>query len=131
MHVVINARTDNYLFAIGTAETRLDDTLKRARAYLEAGADCIFVPGVLDPALIQVLVREIPGPINILAGPGAPSASELFKLGVARISVGSSAMTAVMGYIRDIARELREKGTYEQIAAHTYSYAEATRLFLK
>jgi 2-methylisocitrate lyase-like PEP mutase family enzyme len=52
-------------------------------------------------------------------------------MGVARISVGSSAMTAVMGYVRDIARELRETGTYEQIARHPYSFGEATKLFSK
>lgn len=126
----INARTDVYLYQIGAAETRLGDTLRRARAYLEAGATSIFVPGVLDPALIQVLVREIPGPLNILAGPGGPSAREIFQLGVTRISIGSKAMVATMGLVRDIARELRERGTYEQIALHPYSYAEASKLFV-
>jgi 2-methylisocitrate lyase-like PEP mutase family enzyme len=131
VHVVINARIDTYLYQIGAPETRYEDTLRRAPAYLQAGADCIFVPGVADPALIQTLVRDIHGPVNILVGPGSPSAPELFKMGVARISVGSSAMTAVMGYVRDIARELREKGTYEQIALHAYSFGEATKLFSK
>jgi 2-methylisocitrate lyase-like PEP mutase family enzyme len=97
--------------------------------YLEAGATSIFVPGVLDLAIIQVLVREIPGPLNILAGPNGPSAGELFQLGVTRISIGSSAMVATMGLVRDIARELHERGTYEQIALHPYSYGEASKLF--
>ncbi len=126
----INARTDVYLYQIGAEETRLEETLRRARAYLEAGATSIFVPGILDPAIIQVLVREIPGPLNILAGPGGPSARELFQLGVIRISIGSSAMVATMGLVRDIARELREQGTYEQIALHPYSHAEASKLFV-
>jgi 2-methylisocitrate lyase-like PEP mutase family enzyme len=127
--LVINARTDTYLFRIGAEETRLEETLRRARAYLDAGATSIFVPGVLDPALIQVLVREIPGPLNILAGPGGPSAPELFRLGVTRISIGSKAMLATMGLVREIARELREQGTFEHIASHPYSYDEATKLF--
>lgn len=129
IHVVINARTDTYLFQIGEESTRFDDTLRRARAYVAAGADCIFVPGVSDKALIQQLVAEIDAPVNILVGAGSPSLSELFALGVARVSLGSSIMTATMGYIRDIVSELRESGTYNHLVAHPYSYAEATRLF--
>jgi 2-methylisocitrate lyase-like PEP mutase family enzyme len=127
--LVINARTDTYLYQVGAEETRLEETLRRARAYLDAGATSIFVPGVLDPAIIQVLVREIPAPLNILAAPDGPSAGELFQLGVTRISIGSRAMVATMGLVRDIARELRERGTYEHIALHPYSYAEASKLF--
>jgi 2-methylisocitrate lyase-like PEP mutase family enzyme len=127
--LVINARIDTYLYQVGAEETRLEETLRRARAYLEAGATCIFVPGVLDPSLIQVLVREIPGPLNILAGYKGPSARELFQLGVTRVSIGGMAMLATMGLIRDIARELREHGTYEHIAAHFYSFGEASQLF--
>jgi 2-methylisocitrate lyase-like PEP mutase family enzyme len=129
--LVINARIDTYLFQIGSEETRLEDTLQRARAYLQAGADSIFVPGVTDPSLIQVLVREIPGPLNIMIGPGAPPAPELFKLGVARVSIGGAAMLATMGLVRDIARELREQGTYEQMAQHAYEFTEAWKLFQK
>lgn len=127
--LVINARTDTYLFHIGDEATRLEETIRRARAYLQAGANSIFVPGVTDPSLIQVLVREIPGPLNMMVGPGAPSAPELFKLGVARVSIGGAAMLATMGLVRDMARELREQGTYEQIALHAYEFTEAWKLF--
>jgi 2-methylisocitrate lyase-like PEP mutase family enzyme len=127
--LVINARIDTYLFQIGQEATRLEDTLRRARAYLEAGANSIFVPGVIDPALIQVLVSEIPGPLNIMAGPGAPSAPQLFQLGVARVSIGGAAMLATMGLVRDIAHELHTQGTYEQMAQHTYDFTAAWKLF--
>lgn len=127
--LVINARTDTYLFRIGDETTRMENTINRARAYLEAGANSVFVPGVTDPSLIQVLVREIPGPLNIMVGPGAPSAPELFKLGVARVSIGGAAMLATMGVVRDIARELREQGTYEQMTEHAYEFIEAWQLF--
>jgi 2-methylisocitrate lyase-like PEP mutase family enzyme len=129
--LVINARIDTYLFQIGPEATRLEETLQRARAYLQAGATSIFVPGVIDPSLIQVLVREIPAPLNIMVGPGAPSAPELFKLGVARVSIGGAAMLATMGLVRDIARELHEQGTYGQMALHTYEFTEAWKLFQK
>jgi len=64
-----------------------------------------------------------------MISPGAPSAPELFKLGVTRVSIGAGAMLATMGLVRDIARELREQGTYEQIALHAYAFPEAWKLF--
>jgi 2-methylisocitrate lyase-like PEP mutase family enzyme len=126
--LVINARTDTYLYQIGAAETRMQDTLDRAKAYLDAGASSIFVPGVLDRATIEALVRGIDGPLNVLAGPGAPSASELFSWGVRRISIGGSAMQATMGLVRNIARELRQTGTYEKIGQYALTHAQAQQL---
>ncbi|QBD79348.1 isocitrate lyase/phosphoenolpyruvate mutase family protein [Ktedonosporobacter rubrisoli] len=127
--LVINARTDTYLFSIGEEATRLQDTLERGKAYLEAGADSVFVPGVGDPALIEELVRGIPGPLNVMVGPGMLSAPKLFKLGVKRVSVGGAAMMATMGLIWDIACELYVQGTYEQMASHPYDFSAAWKLF--
>src|SRR5439155_11332529 len=83
----VNARTDVYLLEVGDPAGRLDTALERAAAYLAAGADGVFVPGVTDADTISRLVEGIAGPVNILAGPGAPSVAELADLGVARISV--------------------------------------------
>lgn len=129
--LVINARVDTYLFQVGEKASRLEETIRRARAYLEAGASTIFVPGVIDQPTIEILVREIPAPLNLLLRPNSLSIPELFKLGVRRISIGSSVMLATMGLTRDIARELRAQGTYTQLAMHPYSYAEASKLFQK
>lgn len=129
LSLVINARIDTYLFQVGEESIRLQETLRRARGYLEAGADSIFVPGVIEPGLIQTLVCEIPGPLNIMVAPGAPLVPELFKLGVARISIGPAAMLATMGLMREIANELRAEGTYEQLTQHTYGIGDAMRLF--
>ena len=129
--LVINARIDTYLFAIGEEGARLDDTIRRARAYLQAGADCIFVPGATDPSLISILVHEIPGPLNIMVGPGILSAPELFKLGVTRVSIGGAAMLAAMGLVRAIARELQEQGTYTQMASQSRELADVWNLFQK
>jgi 2-methylisocitrate lyase-like PEP mutase family enzyme len=129
LRLVINARIDTYLFEVGEEAARMEETLRRARAYLEAGADSIFVPGVIEPELIDTLVREIPGPLNIMTMPGAPTVPELFRLGVARISLGPAAMLATMGLIHEIAQELRTKGTYERMAEHTYGIGDAMRLF--
>ncbi|GHO46253.1 isocitrate lyase/PEP mutase family protein [Ktedonospora formicarum] len=127
--LVINARIDTYLYQVGEEATRMEETIQRAKAYLQAGADSIFVPGVIDPEYIQILVREIPAPLNIMASPGAPSTRELFALGVNRVSIGGAAMLATMGLVRDIAHELHEEGTYQQISTHSYDFAIASQLF--
>jgi 2-methylisocitrate lyase-like PEP mutase family enzyme len=127
--LVLNARTDVYLEAVGDPAGRLEHSILRANAYSEAGADCLFVPGVRDEAAIRDLVRGIHGPLNILAGPGAPGIRDLERLGVARVSTGSGPMRATLALIRRIARELREKGTYTAFGEDAIPYAEANKLF--
>jgi 2-methylisocitrate lyase-like PEP mutase family enzyme len=96
----INARTDTYLLAVRPESGRLAETLDRAGAFLAAGADGIFVPGITDPETIAALVEGIDAPLNILVGPGAPSVSELRRLGVARASLGSSLALAAYALVR-------------------------------
>ena len=108
----INARVDTYIRAVGDPLTRLQDTLDRAAAYVVAGADGIFVPGVVDPALVEDLVKGLAVPLNVLAGPGAPSIAEFGALGVARVSLGSSIAQAAYGVARSAALELFTAGTY-------------------
>ena len=126
--LVFNARTDVYWREVGPPGHRLAGAVRRAVAYLEAGADCVFVPGVKDLETISALVREIPGPLNVLAGPGAPSMDELARLGVRRVSVGSGLARAVMGLTRSIGRELLQGGNYRALD-DALSYAEANALF--
>lgn len=90
--------------------------MSRANAYLAAGADGIFVPGLSDPETIAKLVAEIPAPVNILAGPGSPSVAELATLGVARVSLGSSVAEAAYGVARRAAEEAYGTGTYQALA---------------
>lgn len=111
----VNARTDIYLAQIGHEEQRLNATISRAEAYLEAGADGIFVPGLTDPDTISALVRAIPAPINIMAGPGAPTVTELTELtelGVRRVSVGMAIAQATYTFAQRAAREILTQGTY-------------------
>jgi 2-methylisocitrate lyase-like PEP mutase family enzyme len=109
--LLLNARTDTYLVGTGTPEERLARTLARAERYAVAGADVLFVPGLVDPAAIAELVGG-PLPINVMAHPGAPSVKELAALGVARISVGSGIAQAAYGLAAAAARELLGDGTY-------------------
>lgn len=126
--VVINARTDVYLAGIGDPATRFARTVERLNAYREAGADCLFAPGVSNAATIAALAREVQGPLNILATPGTPAAGELQALGVARVSVGSGPARAALGLVRRIANELRERGSYNAIFEGQVPYAEVNEM---
>ena len=114
--LVINARTDVYLLQVGDPSGRYDETVRRLSAYRDAGADCVFAPGLRDAPTIKRLVGDMKCPVNILAGPGSPSVRELQAVGVARVSLGSGPMRAALGTVRRIAQELKTSGTYESMA---------------
>jgi 2-methylisocitrate lyase-like PEP mutase family enzyme len=126
--LVVNARTDVYLMPIGPAETRFQRTVERLRAYREAGADSLFAPGVHDADTISKLAKAVPGPLNILATTGSPSISELEKMGVARVSVGSALMRATLGLVRRVGKELMATGTYASLLEGAIPWAEVCRL---
>ncbi|HEU4955557.1 MAG TPA: isocitrate lyase/phosphoenolpyruvate mutase family protein, partial [Gemmatimonadales bacterium] len=105
-----------------------DEAVRRARAYTAAGADGVFLPGVVDASTIARLVQVIGAPVNIMASYGAPSIGELAGLGVARVSVGPAITRAAMATIRTAARELLETGTYDALVGGV-SFAEANALF--
>jgi len=128
VHVVVNARTDVFLREIGEPASRVGVALERGKAYLDAGADCIFVPGVRDPATIRELAAGIAGPVNILAAPGTPPIAELERLGVARVSVGSGPMRASLALVRNVARELKARGTYTTFTTNAFPYDELNEL---
>lgn len=115
VRLYINARTDAYLYAIGAPEGRFDESERRARIFMDAGASGVFVPGVIDAPTIGHLASAIAAPLNILAAPGAPSIAELKDLGVARVSVGGALARSVMAHVRDAARELFQQGTYDAL----------------
>jgi len=106
---VLNARTDIYLMPIGPEATRFERTVERLRAYREAGADCLFAPGVYDLETIKKLVKAVEAPLNILANPACPSIPEMEKAGVARVSAGSGIMRAAMGLVQRIGREMLDE----------------------
>jgi 2-methylisocitrate lyase-like PEP mutase family enzyme len=129
--IVINARTDIYLAGIGDPATRFERTVERLNAYRQAGADCLFAPGVRDAETIGRLARAVNGPLNILAVAGTPPTGELERLGVGRVSIGSGPMRAAMGLTERIARELLDHGTYSSMTEGAMPYADANRLFGK
>ena len=129
---MINARTDAFWQAGAEPSAAMANTLERGHAYLGAGADCIFIPGMRDPRKIQTVIDAWnKSPVNILAGPGVPSLSELQKLGVKRVSFGSGPMRAAMGALRKITNEALSVGTYAAMAELAIPYDDINGLFEK
>jgi 2-methylisocitrate lyase-like PEP mutase family enzyme len=125
--IVINARTDVYLLPGGNPDADYSEALRRLTAFRDAGADCVFAPGLKDAETIGRLTKAVECPLNILAGPGSPSIPELAKLGVARVSVGSGPMRATLGLLRRLAEELKTSGTYSEMEG-AVPYAEVNKL---
>jgi 2-methylisocitrate lyase-like PEP mutase family enzyme len=98
---ILNARTDVFLAGVGESEEREPDVVQRALSYREAGADCLFVPGLKDLNTIKRLVLAVPLPLNILLAPGAgPSIAALAEAGVRRISTGHAIAAAAYANVR-------------------------------
>jgi 2-methylisocitrate lyase-like PEP mutase family enzyme len=129
--VVINARTDIYLMPIGPETTRFQRTVERLHAYRDAGADCLFVPGLCDREIIAKLVEAVDAPLNILASAGCPSLEDLEKMGVARVSAGSSAMRAAMVAFQRVAKDWLAHGSYDSLHQVTVPYAELNQMMAR
>ena len=109
--LVINARTDVYFGKRLSDEEKFCEAAARANAYLDAGADCAFVIGVGAPDVIAALVREIDGPLNIIAGSPALDINVLQSLGVKRISLAGGMARSMLVHFRDALAEIRDHGT--------------------
>jgi len=132
VELVINARTDTFLIGVGSGvEERLRQTVERGSRYLRAGADLVFVPLLVDLALVKRLSEGLQGRISLMALPGAPSVRELFAAGAARVSIGQLAMLATLGSLKRIAEEMKQQGTWRSIEETFYGFAEAEALFAR
>lgn len=109
----INARTDVFINTPSSEHNiaMLAEALKRAEAYKRAGADGLFVPGLIDLALISKLTEASPLPINILVGGSTPSISSLAEIGVARVSYGGTPYAELMGSFEDSVRSAVSKAS--------------------
>ena len=115
MPAVINARTDVFWRQVGEPAERFDHAVTRLTAYRQAGADCVFAPGITDAGTIAALVAALDVPLNVLSAAGTPPVARLRELGVARLSVGSGPFRAAITHTRDLARELLDDGRYTSI----------------
>jgi len=126
--LVINARTDALRFGTGDEEAKFAEAVRRAIAYRDAGADCVYPMGLIEAVSIRRFLKELDFPINVMVRKGLPPITELENLGVTRVSFGPSASYAAMGLLKRAAREVLEKGTYGNLVDGALSFDELNSL---
>lgn len=110
--MVLTARCENLLYG----NPDLDDTIERLVAYRDAGADCVYAPGLSTVEQIGAVVDAVGVPVNVLAWPAGPSVDEIGRAGGRRVSIGSSLASTAYGQLMAAARELQESGTSTYLA---------------
>jgi methylisocitrate lyase len=121
-HAIDDSKTDIVLtgrsegFVAGRPDLR--ETIRRLTAYAEAGADCLFAPGLRSIADIATVVSAVaPKPVNVLVSTGFTTVAELAEVGVRRISVGGALARTAWGAFFEAAKEIREHGTFTRFSA--------------
>jgi 2-methylisocitrate lyase-like PEP mutase family enzyme len=115
--IVINGRCDIFFLQHGAEGTRLAATVERCKAYIAAGADCVYPFGLRDPATIAAFVNAVGAPVNITGRPGMPDAAAFERMGVARITIAGAPALVAMSAIHHVAAELRRTGGFEMLNA--------------
>lgn len=127
--VVLNARCDVLVQGEGSGDAAIGAVVERCRAYVAAGADCVFPLGLAEPAKVAEVAKAVEAPLNISGRPGMPGLAELRRIGVSRVTIGGAATLAAMASIRSLADRLRG-GDFAALAGD-FSYREAQALFGK
>lgn len=123
--LVLNARTDVFIAAgDASAESRLAEGIDRGRAYLEAGADCIYPILLEDLDALRRLRDALDAPINVYASASAPSIRALEAAGIRRLSLGPGLLKASLKAMKDVAETLLHGGSYESFTRDALSSAE-------
>ena len=129
--VFINARTDVYLNQVGTSESWVGETVSRAARYQAAGADGIFVPGLIDAKAIKAIAGQLKLPLNVMAWPTLPPAKELQTLGVRRLSTGQTISQVIWNHASELARKVLETGDSRVVTTGGMAYSKLQELFTR
>jgi methylisocitrate lyase len=123
--VLLTGRSEGFI--VGRPDLR--ETMRRLTAYAEAGAECLYAPGIHDMAEITAVVRAVaPRPVNVLVGSGFTTVQALADAGVRRISVGGALARAAWGGFLEAAREIADRGTFSALG-RAIPFAEIEALF--
>ncbi len=123
--VFLVARCEGFL----TGEADLNMTIKRLVAFAEAGADCLYAPGLRTPEQISAGVKAVaPMPVNVLVVSPDFKVAELAELGVRRVSLGGQLAAAAWGGFMRASQEILQKGTFSELK-NSYSGREITKAF--
>lgn len=125
----VNARTDVYLRGLAPEGKRVAETLSRAKLYRNAGASGLFVPGLREAEEIRAVASGAGLPLNVMAWPGLPAASELAQMGVRRLSAGSGIAQALWGKAAALAGDFLKIGRSEPLGEGAMAYGDINALF--
>ena len=106
---MLTARCENHLRGV----TDLDDTITRLKAFVAAGAEVVYAPGLIDLGEISAVVEAVGVPVNVLILPGGPSVAQLGEVGVRRISTGGLLSSIAFGSMLVAAERLRDDGVVD------------------
>jgi 2-methylisocitrate lyase-like PEP mutase family enzyme len=121
----VNARTDAFWLAGRTAPPPVDEARQRARAYVAAGADGVFIPAVADPGLVKTLATTIDAPLNVLYLPGQHTLAELATAGAARVSTGSLLFREALRCVVETANAALHDAVQAHPGTPTYTQVQA------
>ncbi len=128
VRVLLNARTDALYVGDGTPQERYLETVRRARAFREAGADCVYPMRLRARGEIARFLRDVPGPVNVMIRPGLPGLDALEGLGVRRVSFGPAASYAALGFLRRVGEEIRRRRSFRSLVRGALTFSELNRL---
>lgn len=132
IHLVINARTDCFLRKEDKVSDELiSEAIKRAEAYLMAGADCFYPVGVLDLETVKTLRKEIKSQINILGSARSVPLKTLQEIGINRVSFGPFIYRSLLKKFADIVDEISKLGSYDSFGKNSLSFNEVQKFFRK
>lgn len=129
----INARTDVYLRGkvFITEEEKLSETIKRGKAYIEAGADCLFPPAMKIKDDLKKLITTLKCPVNVIAIPGIPDFKSLQQIGVARLSLGPGFLKVAIKAMKDVALKLKSYEGLSEVTGIDVTSADLKTLVTK
>lgn len=123
--VLLTGRSEGFI--VGHPD--IDETVRRLCAYADAGAECLYAPGIRSREEVAAVVAAVaPRPVNVLVGSGFATVAELAELGVRRISVGGALARAAWSGFLEAAREIRERGTFTRLG-DAVPFAEIDGMF--
>ena len=126
--LVLNARTDALKHAPGGESARFEEAIRRAEAYRDAGADCVYPMGLTERSAIRDFVKAVRCPVNVMVRQGLPPLRELARLGVKRVSFGPSASYATFGLLQRASREVLTRGTFRTLVEGAITFDELNLL---
>lgn len=130
--IVINARTDALRYAEGNETQKFEEAVRRAQAYRDIGADCVYPMGLAAKDQIAQFVEALGHfPVNVMIRKGLPSLKELEALGVKRVSFGPAASYAAMGFLKRASRQILEEGNFSMLTDDAISFDELNSLAIK